>query len=146
MIIMMPTKELIDDIIEYYSGKTELSDVNFIAEFPGKRHDLPLRGKIVSVGVDKVNIFPAEDAVKLEYNKSPATMRVKMCICAPATTNGADVYNVLDRILGNSGILISLWKVAGIDTGELKYSNSIAGLLLPVFITFNISNMFGNIA
>lgn len=142
----MPTKELIDDFIEYYSGKNELSDITFIAEFPGKRHDLPLRGKIVSVGVDKVNISPADDATTLEYNKSPATMRVKMCICAPSTTNGADCYNVLDRILQKSEILISQWKVASIDTGELKYSSSIAGLLLPIFITVNIKSMYGNIA
>ncbi len=86
--------------------------------------------------------MPAENAVKIANNASPATMRIKMCICAPSTTNGKDCYNVLDRIIENSRNLVALNSVACIETGELKYSNSITGLLLPLYITLNIKNMF----
>ena len=139
---MTPTKGIIEYVCEYYEGTEGLDDITFIPEFPGKRHDLPLRGKIVSVGIDRVRVMPAENAVKIANNASPATMRIKMCICAPSTTNGKDCYNVLDRIIENSRNLVALNSVACIETGELKYSNSITGLLLPLYITLNIKNMF----
>lgn len=101
---MTPTKGIIEYVCEYYEGKEGLDDITFIPEFPGKRHDLPLRGKIVSVGIDRVRVMPAENAVKIANNASPATMRIKMCIYVlhrPPTARTATMYlTALSKIRG----------------------------------------------
>lgn len=139
---MTKIKTLISDVLEVYRGTSTLWDIEFVNEFPNKKHDLPLRYPIVSVGVDEVNIFPIEEYNSIYFGRSPSTARLKLCICVPNSSGGNACYDVLDRVINATTSILKMYTLIGIKTDEMKYSSSISGLVIPLYITVDTGHAF----
>jgi hypothetical protein len=139
---MTSVESLIGNVCEVFRSNNLLKDVEFLCEFPGKKHDLPLRFPIVSIGVDKLTVSPIEDATRLDFGKSPTKVRLKLNICVPHTDSGHLCYNVLDRIMTVSTNLLYRYTINSVDIGEMSYSSSIAGLVIPLYFTLSIGHAY----
>lgn len=103
------------NIVEWLKGRSELSEIKFLTEFPAIKKAVPLKNTTVAVGIDSMEIvdsFAENDEgilVKEEYCRQ-AKIKLRLSIHAPYSSGGEACHDaftdVIDCLTFASGLEI----------------------------------------
>lgn len=98
-IVSMPA-----NIVEWLSGRPQLSDINFFTEFPPINKAVPLKKAIVAVGIKDLKIIDKfvenSDGIleRQEYCRT-ADIHARLSICVPYSYGGTACHEIFTKII-----------------------------------------------
>lgn len=111
--------------------KSALPDVAVITEFPDNAQHTPLSSPIITVGIEGVTVESENaDEPYVKPNSAYAILDVGITLCNPKTRSGQKCHEMLDSAVLSLSGLTSAYNVIGISFGALKYSSSLAALVI----------------
>lgn len=137
----MNSSEIINSVCS--ALKSALSEVAVITEFPDKAQHTPLSSPVITVGIDGVTVkSESADMPYVKPNNAFATLNVGITLCCPKTYSGQRCHELLDSAVISLSKVTAVYNVIGISFGALKYSSSLAALVVEGRVTIGVSKIF----
>ncbi len=126
---------IFSSLTDAWKADTNLKDYKIYEQFPGTNQEMPLRNVHIVVGLDSAFLTGRDGVSIVEGSAIYGRVKIKANICSPKTKSGTQCIRIFEQLSKATRAVSSSMEIVSIESDEMKYDNTIGGLILPVIIT-----------